>query len=190
MLEAEREESMMEETGPRMDVRAGIGEPGHPHRVERLLVVRPQEGADAEAAGSELEDLPGVVSVTLNTATGSFDILFDPVVVSDDELAAALHHQGYDLTSWQEVRAMHAAQQRTWLLEQIRSLASHAELELAERGAYANGVTKGSVDAYVRAARAFGLVTDAEIVELIPSRFLEGPTDGARDMRSEVPLEG
>jgi hypothetical protein len=42
------------------------------------------------------------------------------VVVSDDELAAALHHQGYELTSWQEVRAMHAVQQRTWLLDQIR----------------------------------------------------------------------
>jgi copper chaperone CopZ len=166
--------SMMEEIGPVENVRRAVREPGQPHRVERLLVVRPQEGADAEAAGSELEDLPGVVGVTLNTATGSFDILFDPVVVSDDELAAALHYQGYDLTSWQEVRAMHAAQQRSWLLEQIRSLASHAELELAERGAHADGVTKGSIDAYIRTARAFGLVTDAEIVELIPARSLGG----------------
>jgi hypothetical protein len=113
-----------------------------------------------------------------STGTWRFDILLDPVVVSDDELAAALHHQGYDLTSWQEVRAMHAVQQRTWLLEQIRSLASRTALELAERGAYADGVTKGSVDAYVRTARAFGLVSDAEIVELIPARSLEGPTDG------------
>ena len=84
---------------------------------------------------------------------------------------------------------MHAAQQRTWLLEQIRSLASRAEIELAERGAYADGVTKGSIDAYVRAARAFGLVTDAEIVKLIPSRSLEGPTDGAGNMGRQVPLE-
>ena len=165
----------MEEIGQPMNVGGGSDEPGHGHRVERLLVVRPQDGADVEAASSELEDLPGVVGVTLNAATGSFDIRLDPVVVSDDELAAALHHQGYDLTSWQEVRAMHAVQQRTWLLEQIASLASRAEVELAERGAYAEGVTKGSVDAYVRTARAFGLLTDAEIVELIPAGSLAGP---------------
>jgi hypothetical protein len=174
MLEVEREESMMEEIGPATNVRVGVGEPGHAHRVERLLIVRPQEGADVGAAGSELEDLPGVVGVTLNTATGSFDILLDPVVVSDDELAAALHHQGYELTSWQEVRAMHAVQQRTWLLEQIRSFALRAQRELADRG-YADGVMRGSVDAYIRTARAFGLLTDAEIVELIPARSLGGP---------------
>jgi hypothetical protein len=114
---------MMDEIGPPVNVGGGTGEPGHAHRVERLLIVRPQDGAPVEAATSELEDLPGVVGVTLNAATGSFDIRLDPVVVSDDELAAALHHQGYDLTSWQEVRAMHAVQQRTWLLEQIASLA-------------------------------------------------------------------
>jgi hypothetical protein len=168
---------MMDE-GPVENARGALREPVQHHRVERLLIVRPQDGADVEAAGSELEDLPGVVGVNLNTATGSFDILLDPVVVSDDELAAALHHQGYDLTSWQEVRAMHAAQQRTWLLEQIRSFALRAQRELADRGTYADGVTKGSVDAYIRTARAFGLLTDAEIVELIPARFLEGPTDG------------
>ena len=149
--------------------------PAPHHRVERLLIVRPAEDADPEAAGSELEDLPGVVGVTRNTVTDSFDILFDPAVVTDDELAAALHHQGYDLLSWQEVRAMHSGQQRAWLLEQISSLKPHAELELAQRGTYADGVAKGSVDAYVRAARAFGLVTDAEIVELLPTHFLDTP---------------
>jgi hypothetical protein len=164
----------MEEIGPAMNVGRGFGEPGHTHRVERLLIVQPLDGADVGAAGSELEDLPGVVGVTFNTATGSFDILLDPVVVSDDELAAALHHQGYDLTGWREVCALHPVQQRAWLLEQISSLASRAELELAERGAYADGVTKGSVDAYIRTARAFGLVTDAEIVELIPAGSLGG----------------
>ena len=165
----------MDEIGPAMNRRSGLGaEPAH--RVERLLIVRPLDGADVGAAGSELEDLPGVVGVTLNTATGSFDILLDPVVVSDDELAAALHHQGYDLTSWQEVRAMHAVHQRTWLLEQIRSLALHAHRQLPDRGTtYEDGVTNGSVDAYIRTARAFGLVTDAEIVDLIPARSLEGP---------------
>jgi hypothetical protein len=164
-----------EEVGPAENVRRAVGEPGRQRRVERLLIVLSQDDADEGAAGSELEDLPGVVSVTLNTITGSFDILFDPAVVSDEELAASLHHYGYDLVSWQEVRVMHAAQQRTWLLEQIRSLAPRAELELAERGTFADGITKGSVDAYVRAARAFGLVTDAEIIQLIPARFLEGP---------------
>jgi hypothetical protein len=166
---------MTEEVRPVENVEPALREMHRDHRVERLLIVQPQEGADEGAAGSELADLPGVIGVTLNTVTGSFDIRFDPVVVSDDELAAALHHQGYELIGWQEVRAMHAAEQRSWLLEQIRSLASRTQLELAERGSYADGVTKGSIDAYVRAARAFGLVTDAEIVQLIPAGFLEGP---------------
>lgn len=165
---------MMDDTDPIENPRRTIREPVRPRRVERLLIVRPQDDADAEAAGSELEDLPGVVGVTLNTVTRSFDILYDSAVVSDDELAASLHHYGYDLISWQET-VMHAAQQRTWLLEQIRSLAHHAELEPTERGTYAIGVTKGGVDAYIRAARAFGLVTDAEIKQLIPAHFLERP---------------
>ena len=155
-----------------------IREPVPTRRVERLLIVQPQDDADAEAAGSELEDLPGVVGVTLNTLTRSFDILFDSAVISDDELAASLHHHGYDLISWQEARVMHAAKQRIWLLEQIRSLAQHAELDAGERGTYAIGVTKGGVDAYIRAARAFGLITDAEIKELIPGHFLDGHTSG------------
>jgi hypothetical protein len=164
-----------EEVGSGGNVVRAVSEARHHLRTERLLIVQPREGADGEAAGSELDDLPGVLDVRLNTITGSFDIRFDPAVVSDDELAAALHHQGYDLIGWQEVRVMDPAQQRAWLLEQIRSLASRAEVELAERGNYADGITKGSVDAYVRAARAFGLVTDAEIIELIPARFLERP---------------
>jgi copper chaperone CopZ len=157
------------------DSRRAVGGSDQNRQVERLLIVMPEDGADEGAASSELEDLPGVVSVTLNTLTHSFDIVFDSAVVSDDELAAALHQQGYELISWQEARQVHAAEQRTWLLEQIRSLASRTELELAERGTYADGVTKGSVDAYLRAARAFGLMTDAEIIELIPARFLERP---------------
>jgi len=165
---------MMDDTDPIENPRRTIREPVRPRRVERLLIVRPQDDADAEAAGSELEDLPGVVGVTLNTVTRSFDILYDSALVSDDELAASLHHYGYDLISWQET-VMHAAQQRTWLLEQIRSLAQRAELEPTERGTYAIGVTKGGVDAYIRAARAFGLITDAEIKQLIPAHFLEKP---------------
>lgn len=165
---------MMEGSRPDEIVRDALREPSHRGRVERLLIVQLHDGANAEAASSELEDLPGVVSVTLNTLTGSFDVVFDPAVVSDDELAAALHHEGFDLISWQQVRVMHAAQQRMWLLDQIRSLARHAEIEHAEHGAYADGIVRGGVDAYVRAARAFGLVTDAEIVQLIPAHFLEG----------------
>jgi hypothetical protein len=166
---------MTEGTDPVEEIRGVLHEMVERRRAERLLIVRPDDGADPEAAGAELEDLPGVVGVTLNTLTRSFDIVFDPAVVSDDELTAALHHQGYDLISWQEGDLMHAAQQRAWLLEQIRSLAARAEAELAERGAYADGVTKGAVDAYVRTARAFSLVTDAEVIELIPPRSLEGP---------------
>ncbi len=167
---------MMDDTDPIENPRRTIRGTVRPRRVDRLLIVRPQDDADAEAAGSELEDLPGVVAVTLNTLTRSFDILFDSAVVSDDELAAALHHHGYDLIGWQETLVMHAAQQRTWLLEQIRSLAQHAEQEATELGTYAIGVTKGGVDAYIRAARAFGLITDAEINQLIPAHFLERPS--------------
>jgi hypothetical protein len=167
---------MMEEVGPVENVRRALREPGqHPHREERLLIVRPEDDADELAAVSELQDLPGVVGVTVNTLTSSFDVVFDSGVVSDDELAAALHHQGYNLISWQEARQQHAAEQRTWLLEQIRSHAGRAELDLSERATYADGITRGAVDAYLRAARAFGLVTDAEIIQLIPARFLEGP---------------
>jgi hypothetical protein len=57
----------------------------------------------------------------------------------------------------------HAAEQRTWLLEQIRSLAPRAGFELVGRRTYADGFMKGSVDAYVRAARAFGLVTEPRL---------------------------
>ncbi len=165
----------MDDTDRIENPRRTTRKPVQPRRVERLLIVQPQDDADVEAAGSELEDLPGVVSASLNTLTGSFDILFDPAVVSDDELGASLHHHGYDLIAWQEAREMHAAQQRTWLLDQIRALAQRAELESTERGAYALGVTKGGVDAYVRAARAFGLITDAEISQLIPAHFFERP---------------
>ena len=166
----------MEGAGPTSNVGHASREPGRHHdRVERLLIVRPQDDADGEAAASELEDLPGVVSVSVNALTGSFDVLFDAAVVSDDELAAALHHQGFDLVSWQEARQLHAAEQRTWLLEQIRSLSARAERELADRGTYADGITKGAVDAYLRAARAFGLVTDAEVIQLVPARFFERP---------------
>lgn len=167
----------MEEIGPIESARNLLGDPVPHSPAERLLIVRPQEDVDTAAASSELEDLPGVVGVTLHALTGAFDIVFDPEVVSDDELAASLHHQGYELMSWQDARLMHAAHQRTWLLDQIRSLTSRIEEEFAERGAYSGGVTKGSVDAYVRTARAFGLVTDAEVMELIPARSLEGPHD-------------
>jgi len=164
-----------QQVGSVENVRHAARDPRDRSNVERLLIVQSQDGADGAAAGSELQDLPGVVEATLNATTGSFDVLFDPAVVSDDELAASLHHQGYELASWQEVRAMHPADQRTWLLEQIRSRVHRAHHEGAEPGAHADGVIRGSVDAYVRAARAFGLVTDAEIVQLIPARFLEGP---------------
>jgi len=143
-------------------------------RVERLMIVRPEDNADREAAGDELEGLPGVVAATLDHVTSAFDVIFDAEIVSDDELAASLHHYGYEVVSWQEAREMHASLQRTWLLDQIGSLVPRAELELAERGTYAEGATKGAVDAYIRVARAFGLVTDAEIRRLIPARFLEG----------------
>jgi copper chaperone CopZ len=103
----------MKEVGPVENMQRAVGEPRQRHsREERLLIVRPQDEADREAAVAELQDLPGVVGVTVNTLTRSFDIVFDSEVVSDDELAAALHHQGYDLVSWQEARQKHADRQR------------------------------------------------------------------------------
>ena len=101
---------MMDDTDSIETPRRTIREQVRPGRVERLLIVRPDDGADEEEARSELEDLPGVVGVTINTLTSSFDIAFDSTIVSDDELAAALQLHGYDLVSWQEV--IHAAQQR------------------------------------------------------------------------------
>jgi len=166
---------MKEEERTMEDVRVVFRETVRHRSVERLLIVREEDGADGGAARSDLEDLPGVVGVTRNSVTGSFHVIFDPAVVSDDELSAALHYQGFELISWQAVQVTHADQQRAWLLEQILSLAPRAELEIGGRGTYTEGITKGSLDAYVRTARAFGLVTDAEIAQLIPARFLEGP---------------
>jgi hypothetical protein len=168
-------ERMNEEERTVESVRVVLRETVQHRRVERLLIVRAETGADGGAARSDLEGLPGVFGVSFNSITGSFDVVFDPTVVSDDELAVALSYQGFDLISWQAVQLMHPDQQRTWLLEQIMSLASRAEFELARRGTFADGIMKGSVDAYVRTARAFGLMTDPEIAELIPARFLEEP---------------
>ena len=73
------------------DVRVVIREPVGHRRVERMLIVRAEDSADGGAARSDLEDLPGVVEVTLNSVTGSFHVVFDPAIVSDDELAVALN---------------------------------------------------------------------------------------------------
>ena len=143
------------ETGTRATMTAdAMIEPATTIHGQRRRVIHRSYGA-----GSELRDLPGVVDASLNTTTGSFDVIFDPVVVSDDELAAALHHQGYELTSWQEVRVMDAVDQRTWLLEQIQSHVSRVHHEGAQHGAHVDAVIRGEVDAYLRTARAFGLVT-------------------------------
>lgn len=141
-------------------------------RAERLMVVR-SHGGDCAAALRELEELPGIQSVCVDRVTGAFNVVFETGIVSDDELGAALAHHGFEVLGWQQARIMHAGQQRLWLLQQIRAQVGRVEAELAERGTYAEGVTKGSVDAYTRAARAFGLVTDDEIRSLIPPRFLE-----------------
>jgi hypothetical protein len=96
---------MTDGVGPVENTRRAVREPRHHGRVERLLIVRAEGGAEGGAIGSELEDSPGVAGVSPNTVTGSIDVLFDPAIGSDDELAAALHHQGYDLIDWQDVQA-------------------------------------------------------------------------------------
>jgi copper chaperone CopZ len=141
-------------------------------RAERLMIVR-SHGGDCAEALRELEGLPGIQSVCVDRVTGAFNVVFDTGIVSDDELAAALAHHGFEVLGWQQARIMHAGQQRLWLLQQIRTQVGRADAELAGRGAYAEGMTKGAVDAYARAARAFGLVADSEIRALIPARFLE-----------------
>lgn len=141
-------------------------------RVDRLVTVRSHDG-DSGCALGELLELPGIECACMDHVTGAFNVTFDAGVVSDEELAATLAHHGFEVVGWQEARIMQGSQQRQWLIDQIRSLGARSEVELAERGAYAEGVTKGAVDAYARAGRAFGLVTDAEIRELIPPRFLE-----------------
>jgi hypothetical protein len=73
------------------------------------------------------------------------------------------------------------SRQRTWLLEQIDDLMSRAHEELRDRGEYAEGLVKGAADAYARAGRAFGLITDEEIRMLIPPRFLEHDLSGGKD---------
>ena len=40
-------------------------------------------------------------------------------------------------------------------------------------GEYAEGLVEGAADAYVRTGRAFGLITDEEVRDLNPPRFLE-----------------
>jgi hypothetical protein len=141
-------------------------------RVDRLIVVRSRDG-DPEGAIRLLDELPGVHSVCLDRITGSFNVLFDPRVVSDDELAAALDQYGYEVTGWQEIRLKEASAQRSWLIAQIGELVTRAGGEHDERSDYAEGLLKGAADAYARTGRAFGLVRDEEIRELIPARFLE-----------------
>jgi copper chaperone CopZ len=141
-------------------------------RAERLMIVR-SHGGDCAAALRELEQLPGIQSVCVDRVTGAFNVVFETGIVSDDELGAALAHHGFEVLGWQQARIMHAGQQRLWLRQQIRSQIARVDAELAERGTYAEGVIKGSIDAYARAARAFGLITDEEVRALIPPRFLE-----------------
>jgi hypothetical protein len=140
--------------------------------IERQVIVRSTNG-DREAALRMLEDLPGILRVCLDPTTGAFNIVFDPEMVSDDELVAALGQHGYESIGWQPVGIVDAVRQRAWLIAQIREALSRAEQERTERGEFADGMVKGAADAYARAGRTFGLITDDEIRKLIPKRFLE-----------------
>lgn len=141
-----------------------------PRYVERQLVTRSEQG-DCRAAMRMLQDLPGIRRVCMDPKGGNFYVTFDPRRVSDDELLAVLHQHGFELVTWQPAGLRGRGRQREWLLEQIAELVQHAE-DL-DRGDYGEGMMKGAADAYLRAGRAFGLIVDEEIRELIPSRFLE-----------------
>jgi hypothetical protein len=80
--------------GPVESVRRGLRGPVRHRRAERLLLARPQDGADRDAASSELEDLPGVVTVTVNTITGS---------------TSCSTRQSSPTTSWPQPSTIHAA---------------------------------------------------------------------------------
>jgi len=141
-----------------------------PRYVERQLVTRSDQG-DCRAAMRMLEGLPGIRRVCIDPKGGNFYVTFDPRRVSDEELLAVLHQHGFELVSWQPAGLRGRGRQRRWLLEQIGELVAHAE-DL-DRGEYAEGMMKGAADAYLRAGRAFGLIADEEIRELIHARFLE-----------------
>ena len=146
-----------------------------PRYVERQLVTRSDQG-DCRAAMHMLEGLPGIRRVCIDPKGGNFYVTFDPRRVTDDEMLAALHQHGFELVSWQPAGLRGRGRQRAWLLEQIDELVKHAE-DL-DRGDYAEGMMKGAADAYLRAGRAFGLIVDEEIRELIPPRFLERAQTG------------
>jgi hypothetical protein len=140
--------------------------------VERQLVTRSERG-DHGAAMELLESLPGIRHVCTDPGWDRFYVTFDPRVVTDDELLAALEQNGFELIGWQPAGIRGRAAEREWLLRQIEELTGRAEVELGERGEYAQALVKGAVDAYARTGRAFGLITDDEIRALIPRRFLE-----------------
>jgi len=146
-----------------------------PKYVERQLVTRSDEG-DCKAAMRMLEGLPGIRRVCIDPRNGNFSVVFDPRRITDDELLAALHQHGFELVGWQPAGVRGRSRQREWLLSQIGELVAHAE-EL-NRGDYAEGMMKGAADAYLRTGRAFGLIVDEEIRELIPARFLERARTG------------
>ena len=140
--------------------------------VERQLVTRSERG-DHAAAIELLGTLPGIRHVCTDPGWDRFYVTFDPRVVSDEEMLSALSQNGFELIGWQPAGVRGRAAEREWLLRQIEELRDRAEDELGERGEYAEGLVKGAADAYARAARAFGLITDDEVRDLIPHRFLE-----------------
>jgi len=75
--------------------------------------------------------------------------------------------------SWQPAGIRGPGPQREWLLDQIGGPISRAEDELPERGECAEGLVEGAADAFVRTGRASGLITDEQVRDLIPPRFLE-----------------
>lgn len=140
--------------------------------VERTLIVRSEHG-DPEALCALLDELPGIRRACMDKLGKSFNVTFDPNIVSDDELLSALRQHGYELIRWRQAGISHVEQQRAWLIEQIQDLTGRAEEELADRGEFAEGMVKGEIGAYARAGRMFGLLDDEEIKRLIPPRFLQ-----------------
>jgi hypothetical protein len=143
-----------------------------PTYVERQLVTRNERG-DHAGALEFLGGLPGIRHVCTDPGWDRFYVTFDPRVVSDQELEAALEQNGFELIGWQPAGVRGRAAEREWLLRQVEELRDRADDELGERGEYAEGLVKGAADAYARTARAFGLITDEEVRDLIPHRFLE-----------------
>jgi hypothetical protein len=66
-------------------------------KVHRTLYVASTGDCDPEAEQRLLEDLPGIVRVCHDVASCTWEVVFDPEIVSDEELIAAFELDGFEV---------------------------------------------------------------------------------------------